>query len=388
MKKILIAGDLFPSRINENLFIEGNTEKLLGNEIEQLFQRADFSVCNLEGTLTTSSKSTPKLGPNIKANPKSLTAYKKMGISLLATANNHVNDYSQEGYIDTQKAITEYGLEYIGSGSNISDIKKFYSVSLDGVIVCFYNVAETMFNVPSKTTAGVHLYDEYAVCKDIESLKKVHDIVVVIYHGGIEYFPYPTLELRKRFHRMADSGADIILAQHTHCIGCEEKYNNSYLLYGQGNFLFDRSSSKECTKHGLAIEVLIDSKGAFTINKYWVKLSDGCISLVSNPDYTEFIERGSHINDDEYIVEKLKNFVMTQKSVKTKQFISTHWYDNLLSRFLPHPICDKYKTRFKSVNFTKAQLMRILYTVRSEQQREAALYMVLKDLEQHNVFIK
>lgn len=388
MSKILITGDLFPSKNNEGLFIEGNTEKLLGKDIERLFLSADFSVCNLEGTLTMTSKPTPKLGPNIKANPEVLTTYKKLGISLLATANNHVNDYCQQGYIDTQKAITEYGLNCIGSGENINAIQKYYTITLDGVKICIYNVAETMFNVPSKTTAGVHLYDEYAVCKELESLKKENDIIIVLYHGGIEYFPYPTLELRKRFHRMADSGADILLAQHTHCIGCEEVYNNSYLLYGQGNFLFDRNSPKECTKHGLAIEIVVESEGAFSINKYWVKLSEGCISLVSDPDYSDFNERGSHINDDEYLVEKFTDFVMTQKSVKTKQFESFYWYDKVLSRLLPKSIYRKYKQRFKSVNFTKAQLMRILYTVRSEQQSETALYMVLKDLEEYNVFIK
>lgn len=388
MNKILIMGDLFPSKNNEGLFIEGNTEKLLGKDIEQLFLSADFSICNLEGTLTTSSNPTPKLGPNIKANPKVLNTYKKLGISLLATANNHVNDYCQQGYLDTQKAISEYGLNYIGSGENENSIKKYYIMSLDDVKICIYNVAETMFNVPSKTTAGVHLYDEYAVCKDLESLKKDNDLVIVLYHGGIEYFPFPTLELRKRFRRMADSGADILLAQHTHCIGCEEMYNNSYLLYGQGNFLFDRNSPMECTKHGLAIEIVINSKESFSINKYWVKLSGGCISLVSDPDYSDFNERGSHLNDDEYIVDKFTNFVMTQKSVKTKQFEMIYWYDKILRRILPNSIYCKYKKKYKSVNFTKAQLMRILYTIRSEQQRETALYMVLKDLEKYHVFIK
>lgn len=384
MKKILIVGDLFPSKSNEELFAVGNIEKLVGTEIYQLFNTADFSVCNLEGTLTTSAQQTLKLGPNIKANPKVLETYRKLGISLLATANNHVNDYGQQGYLDTQRSISEYGFDSIGSGKNINDIKKHYCFTLDGTRICIYNVAETMFNIPSDTSAGVHLYDEYAVCKDIESLKNENDLVIVLYHGGIEYFPYPTLELRKRFHRMADSGADIILAQHTHCIGCEEYYNNKYLLYGQGNFIFDRSSDKECTKHGLAIELFLDEKGAFKIHKHWVKLSEGCISLVHNADYSAFYERGLHINDDDYIVEKFKSFVMTQKPVKTKQFIVRHWYDKLFRRLLPKSMYNKYERKFLSVHFSKDQLMRILYTVRSEQQRETALYMVYKELENLN----
>ena len=32
--------------------------------------------------------------------------------------------------------------------------------------------------------------------------------------------------------RMADSGADIVISQHTHAVGVEERYNGAYLLYG------------------------------------------------------------------------------------------------------------------------------------------------------------
>ena len=37
---------------------------------------------------------------------------------------------------------------------------------------------------------------------------------------------------------MARAGADVILCQHSHCIGCYENYGGSHILYGQGNFHF------------------------------------------------------------------------------------------------------------------------------------------------------
>lgn len=55
---------------------------------------------------------------------------------------------------------------------------------------------------------------------------------------------------------MAQKGADIIICQHSHCIGCFENYENSTIIYGQGNFIFDDSQS-EYWKTSLLINIEI-----------------------------------------------------------------------------------------------------------------------------------
>jgi len=62
--------------------------------------------------------------------------------------------------------------------------------------------------------------------------------VIVLYHGGKEQCRYPSPRLLKACRAMADHGADLILCQHSHCIGCYEEYNGCHILYGQGNFHF------------------------------------------------------------------------------------------------------------------------------------------------------
>ena len=39
---------------------------------------------------------------------------------------------------------------------------------------------------------------------------------------------------------MAGKGASLVVAQHTHCVGCYERYHDSTLIYGQGNFIFGK----------------------------------------------------------------------------------------------------------------------------------------------------
>ena len=57
---------------------------------------------------------------------------------------------------------------------------------------------------------------------------------------------------------MAEKGADVVICQHTHCIGCEEDYNGSKIIYGQGNFIFNRHEN-EFWSSGMLVKVFFDN---------------------------------------------------------------------------------------------------------------------------------
>ena len=50
------------------------------------------------------------------------------------------------------------------------------------------------------------------------------------------------------------AGADVVVSQHSHCVGCKEKYRDGTIIYGQGNFLFDLKDD-EYWRTGLLIKV-------------------------------------------------------------------------------------------------------------------------------------
>ena len=54
-----------------------------------------------------------------------------------------------------------------------------------------------------------------------------------------------------------EKGADLIVCQHSHCVGCKEEYFNGTIVYGQGNFLFDHQND-ECWNTGLLVSVTED----------------------------------------------------------------------------------------------------------------------------------
>ena len=73
---IVIAGDLLPSGNNQKLFEEGNAKAIFGNKIMDLFSKSDYSIINLEGPLTDSSKTMEKTGPVIKASKECIKGIK------------------------------------------------------------------------------------------------------------------------------------------------------------------------------------------------------------------------------------------------------------------------------------------------------------------------
>lgn len=363
---IIIVGDLFPTEQNVSYFSNGDVESLFGKEIVNLFANADYQICNLEGALTDHPEKIRKTGPVKVATTSAVAAYKKLGIDCCMLANNHATDGGHQGLIDTMKTLDDAGVNHIGAGENEKEIIRYFVKELGGMRIGFYNVSETMYNKPTKNKAGAWLYDEYIVCRELEQLKKECDYLIVIYHGGIEKFHYPSPETRKRFHRMADCGANMILAQHTHCVGCEEWYNGSYLLYGQGDFLL-KNFAPGLTDPGLILELDI-TEGKVEVKKHLVKSVDNLfVRYDEKQDFSAFEERSRQLQDEEYVWQQLQNFCDRELRLYLKAFKSPTKTMMRFARFFPK-IYKKWLYRYH-----ERDLMFTLHTLRSEQNRETAI---------------
>ena len=369
---ILIAGDLFPSGGNYDLFKKGDIETLYGREVCKLFEKADFSIANLEGVLTDSMIPQQKDGPGIKAPKEVIPGIKNLGLSAIALANNHFTDYLQKGCEDTIAVLEQSNIEYIGLQKldNVNTCKKYLTKEIGGRRICVYNVSETFFNQATQDSFGANLYDEWVVCNELKELKRTHDFLIVIYHGGAEYLPYPTPQTRTRFHRMADCGADFITSQHTHCIGCEEWYKGSYLLHGQGNFLFARQKMfPSLTKQGLVSEITISDEG-FGIKNHLVNIKGNTLEYDSNQDLTAFKERSLRVNDEAFIVEeyqKLKVAEIMQKYLAASK--GGFPFRRIIKLLFPSV------GRYPEQTYRYAEVLRNYNVLQGERRREDMYYV-------------
>ena len=267
--------------------------------------------------------------------------------------------------LDTMRILDDAGIKHIGAGKNENEIVRFFVREFGDMRLGFYNVSETMYNKPTKDTAGAWLYDEYIVCRELEQLKKECDYLIVIYHGGIEKFPYPSPETRQRFYRMVDNGADMILSQHTHCIGAEEYYHGAYLLYGQGDFLL-KNFVPGLTDSGLIVELDIEN-GHVEIKKHLVRSVDNLfVRYDEQQDLTEFYERSKRVHDEDYVFQQLQKFCDKELRLYLTAFKSPSKLRLRLKRVFP----GAYKKWL--YHYNERDLMFALHTLRSEQNRETA----------------
>jgi len=100
---------------------------------------------------------------------------------------------------------------------------------------------------------------------------------------------------------MAKNGADVVLCQHTHCIGAYEEYEGCHILYGQGNFQFAKLMDMESWDTLLAVEY--DTKSgeiAFTP----IRSGEYGISLAKGEDketiMSEFAKRNEQLHNGEW----------------------------------------------------------------------------------------
>ncbi|MBQ9756930.1 MAG: CapA family protein [Clostridia bacterium] len=235
--KALLLGDLSPTIKTNQLFAKKETEKLFTDTVS-VFQGNDINFVNLECALTDSENAIEKFGPPLKAVFEVADVLAELGVNCCGLSNNHFFDFGKQGVKDTFEALSRAGILYTGFGNNYEDSRKNIVFEKDGEKVAIIAVCEHEYSYALEDRMGSRPYDEYHTIEDIAKAKKENDRVIVIYHGGKELCRYPSPRLHKACHAMVRSGADVVLCQHSHCIGCYESYEGGHILYGQGNFHF------------------------------------------------------------------------------------------------------------------------------------------------------
>ncbi len=236
---IIIAADLVPTKSNANLFVSGDVRSLFGKEVLETLSKADYRICNLETPLVNQETPIPKCGPNLIASEASIRGIRDVGINLVTLANNHVMDQGEQGLDSTCRVLDDASIRYVGAGRNLSEAARPYVFEQKGKRFGVYACAEHEFSIAQVNAPGANPFDPLESFEHIQELRKKCDYVIVLYHGGKEYYRYPSPWLQRVCRKFVDKGANLVLCQHSHCIGCSETYENGTILYGQGNFLFD-----------------------------------------------------------------------------------------------------------------------------------------------------
>lgn len=298
--KILIGADLVPTDTNAALFTAGDAATLVGENLQKLLAEADYRIFNLEVPLTDEATPIEKSGPALIAPTAAIEGYKALGVDCLTVSNNHIMDQGAEGLASTLDTLSKANIAYVGGGSNLAEAAKPYIAEVCGKRIGIYACAENEFSIAGENAPGANPFDALETPDHIVSLKTQCDFLIVLYHGGKEHYRYPSPLLQKTCRKLVEKGADLVLCQHSHCIGCEEKFLHGTIVYGQGNFLFDHST-REHWQTGLLVQ-LGDN---FEISYIPLRKTGNTVRLAQTEDresiLQEFAARGEEIKDPEVL---------------------------------------------------------------------------------------
>lgn len=367
--KIIIGGDLVPTESNCKLFEDGDAKKLIGEELFEKLNNAEFTVFNLEVPLTDEKKPITKCGPNLTAPTATIKGLEAINPYFFGLANNHILDQGVEGLESTVKVLEGVGIGYAGVGKNLDEANKPFVKEINGRKIGIYCCAEHEFSLATKSIPGANPFDPLESPDHIKQLKKDTDYVIVLYHGGKEHYRYPSPYLQKICRKLVDKGADLVVCQHSHCIGCQEKYESGTIVYGQGNFLFDDSDS-EFWQTGL----LIGLNDNLEVSYYPIVKVKNTVRLANKKQTEEILEgfykRSEEIKDEAFIEKIYSKYADDLRDMYLGIF---HGKRTIFFRML-NKLTRGYARRvLLEKKYTKVDMVQISNCVECEAHRELLL---------------
>lgn len=345
--RIIIAGDLVPTKQNIDLFYNGNIEELMGSELQSIWETADIRIFNLETPLVDKIDPIPKCGPNLFAPTETVNGIKALNPSLVTLANNHIMDQGEQGLQSTLNILSKHNINFTGVGYNLSEASKPFIFRRDGFKIGVYSCAEHEFSIATKDGAGANPFDLLDSFDHIYELKSQCDYVIVLYHGGKEHYRYPSPYLQRVCRKMVLRGADLVICQHSHCVGCYEHYKNSTIIYGQGNFIFNKHDN-EFWVNGLLINVNIQS--SVKVDYVPIITRGRGISIASDHDQKDiisnFYRRSAEILEEGFIRKMYEDFAIRELDNYIRKFLGFNkWLSRIDRRILKGSLLRKKISR-------------------------------------------
>ena len=186
----------------------------------------DLTIANFEGTLTESTDRQDK--QFAFKGPASYADILVQGsVEAVNLANNHSYDYGNSSYEDTKQALSDYGITSFGYDRTNTFTVKDTKIGLYGVNC-----------VGSYETATEQMYADIAALQ-----QEGCSIIIGCMHAGTEGNGVPDDAQVTLAHSAIDAGTNLVIGTHPHVLQGIERYNNAYILYSLGNFVFGGNSS-------------------------------------------------------------------------------------------------------------------------------------------------
>ena len=365
MSTIIIGGDVCPRGTIEDAFKNGEEEKILNNVLP-VFKDADFRLINLECPLIIKESPIEKDGPVLGVNIKAINGLKAMGLDAVNLANNHILDHGEEGLKSTIESCKKHNIDFFGAAKNLEEAQKPLIRIIGGKRFCFMGVAEHEFSIAKDYSWGANPLDPIKIVRTLKTYNNSFDFLIVLVHGGKEYYRNPTPKQQDFCRFLVEEGADAVICQHSHCAGTYEYYNDKPIVYGQGNFIFENlGRNTKMWNEGFLVSLVFNEDKVTTKFIPFTQSKDHLgVLLMQGKEKKEFLrnleERSKKITSTEYVKEQWLELCKKEKYLYASRVLGHNRVLRVLNR----------KIHFSDWLYSKTTKMMVRNVVECEVHRE------------------
>lgn len=272
---LIFMGDLCP--------FEGVvSDKLtIAKRLNELMTSSQGNIVNLECPLTSSETRIAKKGPHLKAHPNAIRLLDRLKVRVCNLANNHIRDYGKEGIRETCATLDAGNIDHFGLWGSYGNQDMIMEIK--GRRVGLISFTENEFSTDrSEGSAAIGL-DCSMQFKQLLEMKEQTDYIIAQYHGGVEFYSYPTPGQQKYCRWLIDAGADLVICHHAHTISGYEHHAGKPIFYGLGNFFFPEAGNQADWYVGLMIGLKFEDEADLTIIPVAYDMQNNTLDLAASP---------------------------------------------------------------------------------------------------------
>jgi poly-gamma-glutamate synthesis protein (capsule biosynthesis protein) len=257
--RVLIAGDVW---CPDDEALTADPEGVPWAALASFVEGHDVGVVNLEAPISPALPGDPKSGPSLRSHGRAAEALRAGGFTAVSLANNHLRDAGDRGVLDTLDACAAAGLDVVGAGADGRTALMPLVVDVGGFTLGILAVAEREFSIAGPGRPGAAPLEPYSTPVRVRELRSRADAVVVIVHGGNEFYPLPSPRLKTIAHSLVACGASAVVLHHQHVYSGIEVTGGAVIAYGTGNFYFPpRFSGDPRWRRGYAVSLVLGRSG-------------------------------------------------------------------------------------------------------------------------------
>jgi poly-gamma-glutamate synthesis protein (capsule biosynthesis protein) len=240
--------------------------------VAPLWRDADLRFVNLESQLSEQGGQTQHPGNRLifTGPPGGGRTLAQAGIHVASTANNHAWDYGKKAMLETLDNLAAAGVKSVGTGRTLEAAYAPAVFDLQGRSVAVFAVTQIWNAGDIETHQGRHHVAWARLNRMSGALKRArdkYDLVLLSYHGGVEYVDVPPPQTRRFVETLAKTGfVDAVIGHHPHVPQGIGFTRGVPIFYSLGNFVFAGHDWAPWTKFGFLARLEVAAGNALGVS--------------------------------------------------------------------------------------------------------------------------